>query len=110
MREGSIVVDDPATLPDLARYALARDALLARIVDLLQADRRVGAAWLSGSFGGGEADVWSDLDLHIAVEDAAFSAFLKERPALYEGVCRPLLIQPEIPSNAVLGGHFQLII
>ena len=53
----------------LAGYTRQRDDLLARIVGVLGADVRVRSAWLSGSFGRGEADAWSDFDLHVAVED-----------------------------------------
>ena len=59
----------------LKGYARKRDELLARIAQELEADDRVLAAWLAGSFGRGVADAWSDLDLHIAVADDAFTAF-----------------------------------
>jgi predicted nucleotidyltransferase len=100
----------PVPPADLTGYARVRDALLDRIVATLEADARVRAVWLSGSFGRDEADEWSDLDLHVAVEDADFDAFLAERPALYERVGRPVLVQQEIiPSNSMPGGHFQLV-
>jgi len=54
---------------NLASYTHTRDDLLERIVATLQADSRVVAAWLSGSFGRGVEDAWSDLDLHVAIED-----------------------------------------
>lgn len=38
----------------------ARDQLLDRIKQVLVADGRVNASWLSGSYGRGEADEWSD--------------------------------------------------
>ncbi|MGH2562494.1 MAG: aminoglycoside 6-adenylyltransferase [Thermomicrobiales bacterium] len=103
--------DPPLYIPSLQRYAHERDALLARIVQALEGDARVRAAWLSGSFGRGEADEWSDFDLHIAVQDEHFSAFLEERPTLYPRVGAPVLVQPEkIPSNSMPGGHFQLVL
>ena len=54
---------------ELAAYTRLRDDLLVRIVGALHRDPRVRSAWLSGSFGRGEADAWSDFDLHVAVED-----------------------------------------
>ena len=45
---------------ELAAYTRLRDDLLVRIVGVLHADLRVRSAWLSGSFGRGEADAWSD--------------------------------------------------
>ena len=90
--------------------AVARDVLLARIVQLLSADVRVAAAWLSGSIGRGEADEWSDLDLHVAISDEHLESFWAERQQLYHQVGRPVLIQRELSSNAQPGGHFQLVI
>lgn len=95
---------------DLQRYASDRDALFARLMVELEGDERVAAAWLSGSFGRGEEDVWSDFDLHIAVHDASYQNYLDERPALHARVGRPILVQPEMPSNAVNGGRFQLVV
>jgi predicted nucleotidyltransferase len=83
----------------LRRYGQARDELLARIIHVLEADARVAAVWLAGSFGRGVEDAWSDLDLHIAVADDALAAFWADRRQLYERVGQPVLIQPEMPSN-----------
>lgn len=94
----------------LARYGALRDEHLARIVRELQQDERVAAAWLAGSFGRGEADEWSDLDLHVAVADADYAAFLNERADLYRRVGDPLLVQAEMASNSVNGGRFQLVL
>jgi predicted nucleotidyltransferase len=94
----------------LARLGAERDALLGRIVRALEADPRVAAAWLLGSFGRGEADAWSDLDLHVAVADEHVEALLIERPALYARVGRAVLIQDEMPSNVQEGARFQLVI
>ncbi|HEU0164453.1 MAG TPA: aminoglycoside 6-adenylyltransferase, partial [Thermomicrobiales bacterium] len=94
----------------LAGYAHRRDALLARIVEVLEADPRVVAAWLSGAHGRGVADAWSDLDLHVAVEDAALAAFLDERDDFYRRFGEPVLVQEEMPSNAMPASRFQLVI
>jgi predicted nucleotidyltransferase len=102
-------VDADAYL-DLQAYAAGRDALFARLAAELAGDERVAAAWLSGSFGRGEADEWADFDLHVAVYDAYYPGYLDERPQLYARVGRPILVQPEVPSNAVNGGRFQLVV
>jgi predicted nucleotidyltransferase len=94
----------------LAEYVQQRDALLGRIDEVLRADPRVAAAWLTGSFGRGEEDAWSDFDLHVAVHDAHFESFWNERSQLYARLADPVLIQNEIPSNAQPGGHFQLVV
>jgi predicted nucleotidyltransferase len=94
----------------LGQYAAVRDAVLARITAVLEADRRVAAAWLSGSFGRGEADAWADLDLHLAVSDEHLDAFLAERYLLYDRVGRPVLVQASVPGNAQPGSTFQLVL
>jgi predicted nucleotidyltransferase len=94
----------------LTRYAEERDALLTRIVHVLEADSRVVAAWLAGSFGRGEADAWSDLDLHVAVATDLFPQFLAEREALYQQVGRPILSQEEKVSDSQTDARFQLVL
>ena len=95
---------------ELAAYTGLRDDLLVRIVGVLHADLRVRSAWLSGSFGRGEADAWSDFDLHVAVEDDELVGFWAARHRLYAQVGRPVLVQPEMKSNAQPGAHFQLVV
>ena len=46
-----------------------RDAALARTLELLEADRRVEAAVVTGSLGAGRADRWSDFDVAVVVAD-----------------------------------------
>ena len=94
----------------LSEYAKERDALLERIVRELEGDCRVGAAWLSGSFGRGDADAWSDLDLHLAIASADVASFLAERETLYRRVGDPLLIQGDKASDSQAGARFQLVL
>lgn len=96
----------------LTAYEAKRTTLLERIVDALNADERVVAAWLSGSFGrgGSEIDAWSDFDLHIAVEDESLSAFLSDRDTFYRQIGDPLLIQSDMASSSQPGSRFQLVI
>jgi len=51
----------------LQEYTVARDTLLERIVTSLKQDPRFVAAWLTGSFGRGDFDEVSDLDLTVVV-------------------------------------------
>lgn len=98
------------TIRALTDYAEARDRCLKTIDGVLRDDQRVGAAWLCGSFGRGEADAWSDLDLRIAIDDAAFPSFLANLPALYEQVGHPILVQWEMDSSTMTDGRFQLVV
>jgi hypothetical protein len=47
-----------------------RDATLARVLELLEADPRIEAAVINGSLGAGTADRWSDIDVATLVADA----------------------------------------
>jgi hypothetical protein len=53
----------------LLDYQTAREQLLKHITETLIQDERFVAAWLTGSYGRGEADAVSDLDLNIIVKD-----------------------------------------
>jgi predicted nucleotidyltransferase len=94
---------------NLSEYAAGRNEVLSRITSALEMDDRVVAAWLSGSFGRGEDDEWSDLDLHVAVADDHLQAVLNERSRLYSTAGVPLLIQEEMESDSQPGARFQLV-
>ena len=68
----------------MALFTVAdREAVLARVVELLAADRRVEAAVITGSIGGGRADRWSDFDLSAVLADGVEAAgFAAEWDAL----------------------------
>ncbi len=53
----------------MSQAAPAQRALLERIVAVVSADDRVEQAWLSGSFGRGVGDAWSDIDITAVVEE-----------------------------------------
>lgn len=55
---------------------MQQDWLVDRLVEVLQADRRFQAAWLSGSLARDEGDQFSDVDLVVAVDDAERDALL----------------------------------
>lgn len=93
-----------------------RDAFLQRVLDDLQADARFVAAWLAGSFGRDEADLISDLDLHVVVtDDCAAPLLIKpkmvwanttpERMALFRRYGEPAILH-ENHHNAICEGTF----
>jgi predicted nucleotidyltransferase len=96
-------------LMELDEYKSKRDAILRKIRNALESDRRVRAAWLSGSFGRGEDDAWSDLDLHVVITDQDLEGFLEGRPALYRRAGDALLVMREIESDSQPGALFQLV-
>ena len=66
-------------------YAAARDDLLRRAARTLEADPRFAAAWLTGSFGRGEEDTFSDIDLVIAVYDQNSAELCGREPLVSAG-------------------------
>ena len=69
-------LEQPKTMQD---YASNRNRLLEHITRVLKEDDRFVAAWLTGSFGRGDADHVSDLDLTVVVENT-FAKELCFRP------------------------------
>ncbi len=65
-----------------------------RFIDALAAkaetDPRIGAAWLTGSFGKGMADRWSDVDAHFLVDSSVLDEFSEGAEAWLTEV-RPLV-------------------
>lgn len=106
-RDGCAV--DEGSARTLGELADRRDEILALIVDRVCQDERVVAVWLTGSFGRGEDDAWSDLDLHLAIEDHHLESWWQEREELYCEIAPVVHMQREKPSNAQEGGHFQLV-
>jgi Nucleotidyltransferase domain len=84
-----------------------RDALLQRAQELLEADSRVLAAWLTGSLGRGEADDLSDLDLWVVVPDDRLATIRAGSHEDVEAVGRPLLVV-DARQNAPVGGAYLL--
>ena len=84
-----------------------RALLLERIVEHLRSDRRVRAAWLSGSVSRGEDDGLSDLDLHVAVADGNVADFVKNRRQHAAELAKHLLLMDNF-RNAPAGGAYLL--
>lgn len=91
----------------LADFAAERDALLRLLTRTLEADDRVAAAWLWGSFGRGEADALSDLDVWVVVHDAAWPAVREGRHTFVRSLGEPL-IALEAYGNWPVGGSYLL--
>lgn len=64
-------------------------AVLDGLVAQIQGDPRIRAAWLEGSFGRGDADAYSDIDLHVLLQAADLAAFQVEA---WLAAVRPLLL------------------
>jgi hypothetical protein len=64
---------------------------LARLQAALEGEPRLELAWLSGSFGRGDADRYSDIDLNLLLDPAHFAEFQSEAEAWLAGV-RPLVL------------------
>jgi len=80
-----------------------RARLLGRLQEALEGDARVVAAWLYGSYGRGEEDAWSDLDVWIVVRDEAYDPSLRHE--LPERLGEALFFQ-EAPQNGPPGGSY----
>jgi predicted nucleotidyltransferase len=102
-----------------AEYAAARAQLYERIATFLEADSRFTAAWLAGSFGRGEQDEYSDLDIFVVV-DPEYAAELCSHPqmknagslparlALFTSFGEPANLH-ENHHNAPEGGSFSAV-
>jgi predicted nucleotidyltransferase len=73
-----------------------QESLITRAHEILEADERVLACWLEGSFARGSADAWSDVDLHIAVSDEEWPAFRADARAMV-GRLASVLAYSEVP-------------
>jgi hypothetical protein len=106
--------------PSLLAYRQTREALLARIAAELSGDERFVAAWLTGSYGRGNADEVSDLDISVVVAEP-YSKILcarqeqvspkttAERLEIFSKFGQPALIH-ENNNNAPEGGTFTFVL
>ena len=85
-----------------------RSDLLARIVEHLKDDRRVRAAWLSGSVSRGDHDGLSDLDLSVVVDDKDAHDFVRNRRAHAARPAPPVLVMDNV-ANAPPCGAYLLV-
>jgi hypothetical protein len=101
-------------------YRERRDALLARITDVLAMDKRFLAGWLTGSYAREEADALSDIDISLVLADPYSEVLCRrleqvspktspERYSLFSQFGVPALIH-ENNNNAPEGGTFTFIL
>jgi len=67
-----------------------REAVLARLVELAKAERRIAAVWLQGSLARGDEDPYSDIDAYLAIDDEDFAELWDGRIELLAQIARPL--------------------
>ena len=84
-----------------------------RIVEMLEADPAVGAAYLS-PFGSDEGfgaanDAWASLNVHVVCDDAVMDALATERLSLVSRLGAPVLTV-EAPQNAPKHGYYLMAI
>ncbi len=89
----------------LQAYQQERDDLLQGIVQQLQQDSRITAAWLIGSLGRGNGDQLSDLDLWLMVTQDTINQLVNERRSFTAQFGAPVLFV-EAPQNGPAGGGF----
>ncbi|HUY27178.1 MAG TPA: hypothetical protein VMV27_07125 [Candidatus Binataceae bacterium] len=71
-------------------FAVRRNQLLDRAIAILSIDARFPAGWLEGSLADGSADAYSDIDLHLCVDDKAWDEVWPARIHVIERVA-PIL-------------------
>lgn len=100
----------------VVRHGAERDRLLAAAVDVLRTDERFVAAWLGGSFGRGNEDGLSDVDLAVVVaepyverlcqrEHQVGAGTTPDRLAVFRLIGEPAIVH-ENHNNALVGRTF----
>ena len=64
-----------------------------RFIAACQADARIVAAFLGGSYASGRADAHSDLDFYLITTDEAYDTFLAEKEAFVQQLGEPLFLE-----------------
>jgi len=91
---------DPNVEQQLAILPGGYRDLFARARSVFEADERVRAMWVHGAMARLAADAGSDLDISLAIDDAAFEAFTSEWP---EWLAR---ITPTVSAVPIVNGSF----
>lgn len=78
-----------------------QQAFIEAATDALVEDPRVRAAWLEGSFGRGDADRYSDVDLHVLLEPETGAGFRDDAEAWLNGL-RPLVLYKLMFGGAMI--------
>lgn len=69
------------------------EQFIQRFIAACQADARVVAAFLGGSYAKGTADAYSDLDFGLITTDVAYEDFLAERAAFIRRLGEPVFLE-----------------
>lgn len=83
-------------------FATRRSALVDRAIALLSVDPRFPAGWLEGSLADGSADSYSDIDLHLCVDDQGFDEVWRARRGIIERLA-PILASSDIMGAFAVG-------
>ena len=67
--------------------------IVERFVAACQADARILAAFLGGSYASGAADAYSDLDLYLITTDETYAEFITKREVFVRGLGDPLFLE-----------------
>jgi hypothetical protein len=85
---------------------MQQQALIARITEALNPDPRVRALFLSGSFGNGSADAYSDVDLLAIVEAQEHAGFIEDWKRILAGI-EPVVYWNTLPGGLVVNAVTQ---
>lgn len=77
--------------------------LLGRLVEALRADDRISAIWAEGSMARGEADRYSDIDLHALAEGEGAPAVIADLPAILAAAGTVVLLRT-VPGTTITTG------
>jgi hypothetical protein len=83
-------------------FAARRGEMLDRAVATLSTDARFPAGWLEGSLADGSGDAYSDIDLHLAVVEAAWDEVWNSRLSVIERIA-PILASLDIAGAFGVG-------
>jgi hypothetical protein len=83
-------------------HAARRGEMLDRAVATLSTDARFLAGWLEGSLADGSGDAYSDIDLHLAVVEAAWDEVWNSRLSVIERIA-PILASLDIAGAFGVG-------
>jgi predicted nucleotidyltransferase len=70
-----------------------QQAVLRRFAEACEADERVVAGFLGGSFARGNADAYSDLDIYAITTDEGYDSFFSERQAFMRRLGTPVFLE-----------------
>ncbi|WP_295822917.1 hypothetical protein [uncultured Deinococcus sp.] len=80
-------------------FPMRRDTYLQALQTKVHGDARVRAAWVEGSLGRGTADRYSDIDLHLSLEDADVADFTANAQSWLSA------IHPLVLYTSMFDGH-----